>query len=58
MKEKVELVGVVVKIDGKRKTIKKEDCYFQGWEYADECHSDSGVNLELTDGKKRYKLSL
>lgn len=58
MKDEVELVGVVVKINGKKKTFKKSECYFQGWEYQDECHSDSGVNLELTDGKKRYKLSL
>lgn len=60
MKRNVEFVGVVIKVNGKQKTIKKENCYFHGWEWsnddAGEC--DSGVDLELTDGRKKYKLSL
>jgi hypothetical protein len=57
-KNLVELVSVTVKINGVEKTFAKKDCYFYGWEFEVDCFSDSGVDLELTDGKKKYKLSI
>lgn len=60
MKDKVEFVGVIVKVNGKKVIIKKDDCYFHGWEYENEelMESDNGVDLNLTINKKQYKLSL
>lgn len=58
MKADVELVSVTVKINGVEKTFAKKDCWFHGWEYEGDCFSDSGVDLELTEGRKRYKLSV
>jgi hypothetical protein len=58
MKEKVEFVGVLVKVGDKLKIVERGSCYFRGWEYADDDMSDSGVDLELTIGKERCKLSL
>lgn len=61
-KDVIEFVGVIVKINGEEKTFSKENCEFEGWEWScgDECCgcSDSGVELYLTDGKKRYKLNI
>jgi len=60
MKKAIEFVGVIVKINGKKKTFKKENCYFHGWGWEDNetMESDNGVDLNLTDGTKQYKLSL
>jgi len=60
MKANVELVSVTVKINGVEKTFAKKDCWFHGWEWSNEdiMECDSGVDLELTEGKKRYKLSV
>jgi len=58
MKNEIEFVGVVVKVNGKRKMFAKEKCEFQGWEWSDENWADSGVNLFLTNGKKQYKISV
>lgn len=59
-KDIVEFVGVVVKINGKKKVIGADKCQFWGWEYHDEDNycSDSGVELELTYDGKRCKLDL
>ena len=60
MKDNIEFVGVIVKVNGKKLTIKRENCHFTGWEYTDDdaMESDSGVDLELRDGRKIYRLSL
>jgi len=60
MKENVEFVGVIVKVNGKKMTFKKEECCFQGWAYENDdlMESDRGVNLLLTKDKKQYRLSL
>jgi hypothetical protein len=60
MKDLVELEAVIMKINGKKKTFKKNNFELQGWacEDADNMESDSGVILRLKDGKKRYKISL
>jgi hypothetical protein len=50
-KNNIEFLGVMVKINGKKKFIKKEQLYFRGWEYNDECSSDSGVDLQISDKK-------
>jgi len=55
-KDIVEFVGIVVKINGKKKVLKKNDYYFSGWGYDDDDWSDSGVDLEIFCGKKKYKL--
>lgn len=52
----VEFVGVVVKVNGKRRVFKKPDCYFYGWECSE--YEDNGVNLVLTDGRKKYKVNV
>jgi hypothetical protein len=62
-KNVIELVSVTVKINGEEKTFSKENCIFEGWEWScgDECGCgacSSGVDLHLTDGRKRYKLEL
>ena len=59
-KDVIELVGVIVKINGKKKTFIKDECEFLGWECRDEdnYYSDNGVDLRLTDGGKQYRLSL
>ena len=58
-KDLIELVSVTVKINGKEKTFARKDCWFSGWEWSDDDGGgDSGVDLELTDGKKRHKLSV
>lgn len=56
----VELVSVTVKINGKVKTFKTENIRFRGWEWsdADSGDCDSGVDLEIHDGKKHYKLDM
>ena len=60
MKHKIELVSVTVKIDDIEKTFTKEKCEFQGWEQGGDGFwiGDSGVDLTLTDGKKKYKMSV
>jgi hypothetical protein len=60
MKNDIEFIGIVLKINGKKKTINKNKCRFEGWAWTDEecgC-SDNGVDLIIDDGKKRYKISL
>jgi hypothetical protein len=50
-KKNVEFVGVVVKIDGKKKVINKNRLYFKGWEFNDLDYSDSGVDLDIYNDK-------
>lgn len=56
----IELISVTVKINGKNRVFKKDQIYFQGWEYQGDCFSDSGVNMELFDknGKRVGKTSI
>ena len=58
MKEKIEFVGVLVKVNGELKTVESNGCYFKGWEWSNDDMSDSGVDLEVTIDDKYYKLSL
>jgi hypothetical protein len=60
MKNVIKLVGVIVEINGKKKNFTKEQCYFHGWSYENEdlMESDSGVDLEVKDGNKRYKVDV
>lgn len=58
MKDNVELVGVIVKINGKKKVIDIDDCNFHGWEINEEYYSDGGVDLFVNFNKKNYKISV
>lgn len=59
-KKNIDFVGVVVKIDGKEVIVKKENCYFRGWEWEDDniMERDCGVDLEMTIKENKYTLSL
>jgi hypothetical protein len=58
-KDEIELVGVVLKINGKRKVVKKENLHFHGWEQECEvCGSHSGVDMTVYDGNKSYSIDL
>ena len=56
---KAELVGVIVKIDGKEVTISSKDARFRGWEAeCDLCGSHGGCDLEFTYEKNSYDIEL
>jgi len=57
MKNKVEFVGIIVKINGKKKIFKKGHLYFQGWGFEGEDCSDNGINVEIWNGKKKYRMN-
>jgi hypothetical protein len=59
-KDIVELVGVIVKINGKEVVVKREKCSFYGWAYEGDCNcwGDNGVDLTLNIDKKEYKLEV
>jgi len=53
VKEKVEFVGVVLKVNGKEVTFPKEKVSFSASESeCDLCGSHGSVNLSVVDGKK------
>lgn len=59
MKSHFELINITVKINGKKRTFKKENLSFCGWEtQCDSCGSHDGVILEIFDKKKTYKANL
>jgi hypothetical protein len=59
-KDFVELIGVVVKINGKRKIIPLKNCFFDGWEYTNDdlYEYERGLDLTVRYGKKRHKISV
>jgi hypothetical protein len=50
----IELVGIIVKINGKKRIFKTDNFGLQGWAWEDETimESDSVITLNLKDGKK------
>ena len=54
-KDTVEFVGMVVKINGKRKLVKKGQVYFRGWGYENDDWSDNGIDVEWMNGKRKCK---
>lgn len=56
----IELVGIIVKINGKKRIFKTDNFGLQGWAWEDETimESDSGITLNLKDGKKVQKTEI
>ena len=59
-KYSIELVGVIVKINGKKKTFRSGDFELIGWAFESEepGMSDNGIDLKVRDGKKRWKTGI
>lgn len=58
-KDEIELVSVTVKINGKKKTFKKENLSFHGWESeCDCCGSHGGANMTIFEEKKVHHVEL
>lgn len=58
-KDKIELVSITVKINGKNRSFKKEALSFHGWEAeCDMCGSHSGVDLIISDGEASHIVKL
>lgn len=52
--KQIELVSVTVKINGKKKTFKKEALSFSGWgAECDMCGEHGGVNMEIFEENKK-----
>jgi hypothetical protein len=59
MKETVEFIGVVLKVNGKKKTFTKEKVSFSASESeCDLCGSHGSVTLNVYDGKKTLDIEV
>ena len=59
MKENVEFVGVVLKVNGKKKTFPKEKVYFSASESECEvCGSHGSIEMSVQDEKKSLDVEL